>query len=669
MKNLNILLLGLLCPVQLWAAQALKESTFTQIIKDVKVVSRATQAATAVKVSDVFKAPDLIRTGPDSLAELIAADKTVTRVGANTVFSFEPAGRAMNLEQGSVLFHSPKGKGGGTIRSKGASAAVLGTTIVVTATPGGGFKAVVLEGKGQITLPNGNFRILTAGQVTFVLPGAQRFGPQLNINLNKLVENSRLVQGFEQDLPSKPVILAAVERQLTQLNTGVAEDTRILIGNRASENTVETVDTSVLERGAEIIGDRLKVARGTDVVIRTSDLRDHPTHLFLDPVRFEIPSLSVLNFTGFVGRNVTVDSTVTMLDFTPFLSQTEFAVAATETLHIQTAVLQLTATLPIVGSPALQKVILAGKAGLTIAPAASIDAFHIGELHLVTDGSMSLNNVSFANSGGKLRLNGVQSLALTGGSIGRTPTMTLEGAMVSLTGGSYNVTGSALVDAYGTTLNTSGATIGGHTVSLQANTSSDLLSTTVSASTFLNLNAREDVSVNAGSYTVSGLSGTLQATATRDLLVSGSAQFQGDTINMQASRDATLTSPVARGFTTLNVNAVRNLEVASGSFTGVSAAPGIEANLSAGETLTVNGTSVASVAKISLSARTVNLSNIDFPNGSTVNLRSQVGLLAANPNTGAAIVPGHVNFLINVNYGGRPAEDFVGSTINISARP
>lgn len=668
MKISSLLALALLTAGPLWGA-ALTESKFSQVIKDVKVVARETETVSVARVNDLFKSPDLIRTGADSLAELIAPDKTVTRVGANTVFSFEKAGRAINLEQGSVLFHSPKGKGGGAIKTKGASAAVLGTTIVVTATLDGGFKAVVLEGKGQITLPNGNFRILTAGQVTFVLPGSQRFGPQLNVNLNKLVENSRLVQGFEQDLPSKPVILAAVERQLTLLNTGVAEDTRILIGNRATEGTVETVDTSVLERGAEIIGDRLKVAKGTDVVIRTSDLRDHPSHVFLDPVRFEIPSLSVLNFTGFVGRNVTVAPGVTMLDFTPFLNQTEFAIGATETLHLQTAVLQLTATLPAVGSPALQKVILAGKAGLSIIPGASIDAFHIGELHFVTDGQMNLNNVSFANSGGKLRLNGAQSLALTGGSVSRTPTMTLEGAVVSLTGGSYNVTGSALVDANGTTLNTSGTTISGNIVSVQANTSSDLQSTTVSANTLLNLTAQQDVSVNAGSYTVSGTSGTLQVSASRDLLLSGSAQFQGNTINMQASRDVTLTSPVAQGFTTLNVNAVRNLAVASGSFTGISAAPGIAANLTAGETLTVNGTSVASVANISLSARTVNLSNIDFANGSTVSLKSQVGLLAANPNTGAASVPGHVNFILNVNYGGSPAHLFVGSSINISARP
>ena len=65
----------------------------------------------------------------------------------------------------------------------------------------------------------------------------------------------------------------------------------------------------------------------------------------------------------------------------------------------------------------------------------------------------------------------------------------------------------------------------------------------------------------------------------------------------------------------------------------------------------------------------MNLSNINFPGGSTVNLYSQTGQLAANPNTGAASVPGHVNFILNVNYGGNPAQIFVGNTINIGVRP
>jgi hypothetical protein len=44
------------------------------------------------------------------------------------VFAFETSGRALNLEKGSVLFHSPPSKGGGEIKHGGASAAILSST-------------------------------------------------------------------------------------------------------------------------------------------------------------------------------------------------------------------------------------------------------------------------------------------------------------------------------------------------------------------------------------------------------------------------------------------------------------------------------------------------------------------------------------------------------------
>ena len=117
-------------------AADLRQAKFTQVIKDVTVIASGTKTTAKAKLNDQFINPDIVQTGPDSLAELVADDKTVTRIGANTVFAFSPKGREVNLEQGSVLFHSPKGKGGGTIRTKAASASVLGTTIVVTATVG-----------------------------------------------------------------------------------------------------------------------------------------------------------------------------------------------------------------------------------------------------------------------------------------------------------------------------------------------------------------------------------------------------------------------------------------------------------------------------------------------------------------------------------------------------
>lgn len=229
MKTIFLIILIALLGRDCGWADPLTESTFTEIINDVATVSTAGNAAPS-KVNDLLKAPDRVRTGPESRAELTAADNTITRVGANTIFSFADNGRTLNLEQGNLLFHAPHGLGGGTIKSGGAAAAVLGTTLIVSATPDGGFKVILLEGKGTVTVPNTPPATLHAGQLVFVLPGG-KLSPMLNINLGKLVGGSQLVKGFSHELTSLPLIQAAVHEQNLKLASGGAVDTGLAPGN------------------------------------------------------------------------------------------------------------------------------------------------------------------------------------------------------------------------------------------------------------------------------------------------------------------------------------------------------------------------------------------------------------------------------------------------------
>src|SRR4051812_3361846 len=76
---------------------ALTQSTITQVVKDVSVIDPGSKRQRSARTSEVFHTPDLMRTGPESRAEMIAPDQTVTRVGSNTVFSFSPEKREVNL--------------------------------------------------------------------------------------------------------------------------------------------------------------------------------------------------------------------------------------------------------------------------------------------------------------------------------------------------------------------------------------------------------------------------------------------------------------------------------------------------------------------------------------------------------------------------------------------
>jgi hypothetical protein len=223
------------------AAAELRESTLIQVVNEVKIApAQATE--TDAKANDLVRAPDKIRTGAKSRAELKAADNTLTRLGANTVFSFEPSGRSLNLEKGSVLFHSPAGRGGGTIKSAGASAAVLGTTLVFAATADGGFKCVLLEGVGQITLPNGKSKKLEAGDMIFVPAGAADFGVTVKIDLGKLVGGSQLVNGFASPLPSMAAIRNEIAKQNIAIISGNYEEPGMIIGAVGTANDSKALD-------------------------------------------------------------------------------------------------------------------------------------------------------------------------------------------------------------------------------------------------------------------------------------------------------------------------------------------------------------------------------------------------------------------------------------------
>ena len=228
MKARNLLGLAMLAALPLGAAE-LRESTLVQVINEVKIAPPQA-AEKEARANDKVSAPDRIRTGAKSRAELKAADNTLTRVGANTVFSFQESGRVLNLEKGSVLFHSPAGRGGGTIKSAGASAAVLGTTLMVAATEDGGFKCILLEGKGIITLPNGRTQRLEAGDMVYVAPGAQEFGATVKLDLGKLVEGSQLVNGFDAPLPTLGDIRNEISKQRIAIISGDYQKTGLLVG-------------------------------------------------------------------------------------------------------------------------------------------------------------------------------------------------------------------------------------------------------------------------------------------------------------------------------------------------------------------------------------------------------------------------------------------------------
>ena len=183
-------------PVHIRAA-SLKEPRVTQIIREVKLLPSEKDPRPA-EVNDRVPEDTAVRTGDKSRSELTFADLTISRLGANTIYSYAQGGRNIDLGGGSILLRVPKDSGGGSVRSSAVSVAVTGTTLILESSRGGRNKLLVLEGSarlGLIKYPK-QTRSVRAGQMLDVPAGATTLPMPVDIDLKRTMKEHPLIAGF-----------------------------------------------------------------------------------------------------------------------------------------------------------------------------------------------------------------------------------------------------------------------------------------------------------------------------------------------------------------------------------------------------------------------------------------------------------------------------------------
>ena len=578
-------------------------------VKSATVLQLATKGKKAVKVNDIFSVPDVMRTGADSRVEMIAEDDTVTRVGANTVFSFEAQKREINLQKGSVLFNSPTGKGGGTIRTAAATAAVQGTTLIVVTTQNGGFKVLLLEGSGRVKTPKGRFRTLKAGQMVFAEPGGE-LSRALTFQLSQQVGASLLVGGFKKPLASMAKIEAAISKQEAQIAKGQLQETGLLAGNNA--DTAFKVDVNARDvlvqnqRG----GGGIDGAGLTDAIV-ASPVLEKSRIFSLNLGAFALPDSGIAgaqDFTLFVARNTTFDTP--SIDLLPFQPTATFAFLSLQTLFVNQ-------TVSIHGGDSPLFFIAGNTLDFLPGTFLSTNAPDVFVLALGSDFASGVPT-------GATFLSGGTELALVDASIANSRpggNLNISAPSIHLLRGGFASEGNLNVTAGGDLLVQDGV--------------ANLVDGVGNGKSLVQLFARHDLDVNVDGNI------TLQEAA-----------VFGVNTTMNAKKNFTATA-VAFG----------------ASFQGSRFVPDSTARtvyLQAGELMSLTAVTFQ-VPDVSLQARTIALRNVDFAAGSTVLLRSQSGQLAPNPNTNQPVRLGDVNFIQNVNHGGLPAQHAVsGGSITIT---
>jgi hypothetical protein len=212
-------------------AVPLEQAQINRIVSDVRVVDPKAGAHPAT-LHELIKDDLGVLTGVRSRSELLFQDLTLTRLGAETFFSFKPGTRDMTLDRGAFLLHVPKGRGGARIHAAGITAAITGTTIMIELMPGRWLKVIVLE--GSLRLSNnrrlGDVVRLTGGKMVIMKPDATRIPDPVDVDLATLVRTSSLTDPTVfKPLPSVALIDREIAGQARLKDKKLLVDTNLVI--------------------------------------------------------------------------------------------------------------------------------------------------------------------------------------------------------------------------------------------------------------------------------------------------------------------------------------------------------------------------------------------------------------------------------------------------------
>lgn len=201
-------------------AKTLGQATVTQVNNDVRFKSATGQERPA-KPKDIVKGSDTVRTGLKSQAELEFEDHTITRLGSNSSFTFDPDKREFQLHKGLLLFDMPKNAGGGKIITPAGTAAIEGTAGIVTyrSQP----KVICLAGVINVINPNGQLAARVMPGQLFIV-GVTKY--PVDFNLNSVKGGKLMSSGLPNN---KEEFTTSVDNQQKQMQTGQLQTTPFVV--------------------------------------------------------------------------------------------------------------------------------------------------------------------------------------------------------------------------------------------------------------------------------------------------------------------------------------------------------------------------------------------------------------------------------------------------------
>jgi FecR protein len=216
-------------------ADQLQQARVSQVIQDVRLLEAQGAPRPAVVNARVTQGMG-VRTGVESRAELTFTDLTITRLGANTIFSFKQGARELDLTSGAVLLQVPPKAPAVKVNTSAVTAAVTGGTALLATGPP--TKFMVLEGTGTFYPAGHPERAVTvhSGEMMMMTANGRMTKPE-KFDVKLVVETSRLIQDFPP-LANLPLIMLVVNQQLAEQQLAGATTQSL------ARNLVDVIDTT-----------------------------------------------------------------------------------------------------------------------------------------------------------------------------------------------------------------------------------------------------------------------------------------------------------------------------------------------------------------------------------------------------------------------------------------
>lgn len=201
-------------------AAQLRAARVTQIMKDVRLLPGQAAPRAAVLNDDV-NAGTAVRTGSDSRTELTFADLTITRLGADTIFSFNEGSREFTLNSGAMLVQVPRNEAEVKITTAAVTAAITGGTALLECNKGLPTKLLVMEGTGRF-YPKGHPEraVIVRGGEMVMMTVDGHITSVTEFNAALVYKTAKLITSFPA-LANADLIMAVIQAQ-QWAQTGVA---------------------------------------------------------------------------------------------------------------------------------------------------------------------------------------------------------------------------------------------------------------------------------------------------------------------------------------------------------------------------------------------------------------------------------------------------------------